>query len=217
MPIHHSSWALGVKQVITSCPLSPALSLRKGGGQETWTELSGVIIPLFDKGQNWPKELKRYFLSIWFRKKAWKWTVTFFLFIWNQFLCFLSAASSNGSKEGLARKLGRKYPESLAEKRTEGVFCPFTEEGQEGSFYNRGALQKIFVENWGICTKSNILCFLGIVGLIMDNQAYDHDMSIMNNNSARKKELEVGNFDNKASFMTINIRPVHKKHFFWNF
>ena len=129
-------------------------------------------------------------------------------------MCFLSATSSNGSKEGLARKLGRKYPESLAEKKTEGVFCPFTEEGQEESFYNRGALQKIVVENWGICTKSNILCFLGIVGLIMDNQAYDHDMSVMNNNSARKKELEVGNFDNKASFMTINIRPVHKNIFF---
>ena len=47
----------------------------------------------------------------------------------------------------------------------------------------------------------------------MDNQAYDHDMSVMNNNSARKKELEVGNFDNKASFMTINIRPVHKNIF----
>ena len=52
-------------------------------------------------------------------------------------------ASSNGSEEGLARKLGRKYPESLAEKKTEGVFCPFTEEGQEESFYNNRALQKI--------------------------------------------------------------------------
>ena len=34
-----------MKLVITSCLLSPALSLRKGGGQEIWTELSGAIIP----------------------------------------------------------------------------------------------------------------------------------------------------------------------------
>ena len=57
-------------------------------------------------------------------------------------------ASSNGSEEGLARKLGRKYPESLAEKKTEGVFCPFTEEGQEESFYQnsiKGLCAKIFV------------------------------------------------------------------------
>ena len=39
----------------------------------------------------------------------------------------------------------------------------------------------------------------------MDNQAYDHDLSVMNNNSARKKELEVGNFDKEALFMTINM------------
>ena len=31
----------------------------------------------------------------------------------------------------------------------------------------------------------------GLSSLIMDNQAYDHDLSVMNNNSARKKELEV--------------------------
>ena len=31
----------------------------------------------------------------------------------------------------------------------------------------------------------------GLSSLIMDNQAYDHDMSVMNNNNARKKELEV--------------------------
>ena len=31
----------------------------------------------------------------------------------------------------------------------------------------------------------------------MDNQAYDHDLSVMNNNSAKKKELEVGIFDKK--------------------
>ena len=61
MPIHHSSWAFGMKQVITSCLLSPALSVRKGEGQEIWTELSGVIIPLLNKGQNWPIVLKRIF------------------------------------------------------------------------------------------------------------------------------------------------------------
>ena len=41
--------------------------------------------------------------------------------------------------------------------------------------------------------------------MIMDNQAYDHDMSVMNNNSARKKELEVGNIDEEALFITINM------------
>ena len=107
-------------------------------------------------------------------------------------------ASSNGSEEGLARKLGRKYPESLAEKKTEGVFCPFTEEGQEG-------FAQKYLSHLGICKISNTFCLLGIVGLIMDNQAYDHDMSVMNNNSARKKELEVGHLYKEALFMTINL------------
>ena len=140
-----SSWGEASDYLL---PIITGSESEEGWGQETWTELSGVIIPLFDKGQNWPKELKRYFLSIWFRKKAWKWTVTFFLFIWNQFLCFLSVASSNGSEEGLARKLGRKYPESLAEKKTEGVFCPFTEEGQEG-------FAQKYLSHLGICKISN--------------------------------------------------------------
>ena len=39
----------------------------------------------------------------------------------------------------------------------------------------------------------------------MDNQAYDHDMSVMNNNSARKKELEVGNFDMKIIMLVQTI------------
>ena len=140
-----SSWGEASDYLL---PIITGSESEEGWGQETWTELSGVIIPLFDKGQNWPKELKRYFLSIWFRKKAWKWTVTFFLFIWNQFLCFLCVASSNGSKEGLARKLGRKYPESLAEKKTDGVFCPFTEEGQEG-------FAQKYLSHLGICKISN--------------------------------------------------------------
>ena len=51
------------------------------------------------------------------------------------FVFFLSVASGTESEERLARKLGRKYPESLAEKKTEGVFCAITKEGQEESFY----------------------------------------------------------------------------------
>ena len=39
----------------------------------------------------------------------------------------------------------------------------------------------------------------------MDNQAYDHDMSVMNNNSARKKELEVGSFDMKIIMLVQTI------------
>ena len=66
-------------------------------------------------------------------------------------------------------------------------------------------MQKIFVKNWGICKNSNIFCPSGIVGLIMDNQAYDHDMSVMNNNSARKKELEVGSFDMKIIMLVQTI------------
>ena len=54
-----------------------------------------------------------------------------FVFMWNQSLCFLSVASGTESEERLARKLGRKYPESLAEKKTEGAFCAITEEGKE--------------------------------------------------------------------------------------
>ena len=59
----------------------------------------------------------------------------------------LSVASGTGTEEG-GRKLGRKYPESLAEKKTEGVFCAITEEGQEESFYQnsiKGLCAKIFV------------------------------------------------------------------------
>merc|ERR1711971_1372010 len=40
----------------------------------------------------------------------------------------------------------------------------------------------------------------GLSSLIMDNQAYDHDLSVMNNNSARKKELE-------ATSTTPDISP----------
>ena len=40
-----------------------------------------------------------------------------------------------GSGEGVAGNLERKYPESLAEKKTEGAFCAITKEGQEESFY----------------------------------------------------------------------------------
>ena len=42
-----------------------------------------------------------------------------------------------GSGEGVAGNLERKYPESLAEKKKEGVFGSITEEGQELSLPNR--------------------------------------------------------------------------------
>ena len=47
---------------------------------------------------------------------------------------------------------------------------------------------------WGDGKASNLITIFhlsGLSSLIMDNQAYDHDLSVMNNNSARKKELEV--------------------------
>ena len=80
---------------------------------------------------------------------------------------------------GGAGNLEGKYPESLAEKKKEGVFCSITEEGQEGSLPKQ---QESIQSN---------LRLSGLASLIMDNQAYDHDMSVMNNNNARKKELEV--------------------------
>ena len=80
--------------------------------------------------------------------------------------------------------LEEKYPESLAEKKEEGVFCSITEEGQEVSLPKQQGRQESIQSN-------HHLHLSGLASLIMDNQAYDHDMSVMNNNNARKKELEV--------------------------
>ena len=83
--------------------------------------------------------------------------------------------------------LERKYPESLAEKKKEGVFCSITKEVQEVSLPKQQG-----VDGGLVSFQSNHHFHLsGLASLIMDNQAYDHDMGVMNNNNARKKELEV--------------------------